>query len=199
MKKVCLIAGLVFLMAGMTSSVFSYYETMDSPIIKDAQAALNNKNVTPILKWVPVKKEIAVKEAFEKALKDRSKLKDKTDMAFFEFLVRTHQESEGIAYTGIQTAGTRPDPSVVLADESIALKKTGATELAGKIRDRMVKALYDRYFRVMNTKDHMNDSVEAGRAYVNAYRDYVTFIEEVLKPIMHAPKHIDDKYKEWNQ
>jgi len=48
--------------------VFAHCDTMDGPVIKDAQKALETGNVNCVLIWVQKKDEAEIKKAFEKTL-----------------------------------------------------------------------------------------------------------------------------------
>lgn len=52
---------------GIYSFAAAHCDTLDGPVIQDAQKALETKDVTPVLKWVKQKDEKAVRTAFAKA------------------------------------------------------------------------------------------------------------------------------------
>jgi len=52
---------------------FAHRDTMDGPVVKDAQAALEKGDVTPVLKWVKKDAEPEVRSAFQTALAERIK------------------------------------------------------------------------------------------------------------------------------
>lgn len=181
---------LVFAMSFGQTRAFAHCDTLEGPVIQEAKTALETKDVTPVLKWVPQKDEEVVKTAFEKALKERVKgpeTKEKADMEFFEALVRIHRESEGAPFTGIKPAGTPPEPAVVAADEAIA--SGSADALIQEISNVATQGIRTRFNHVLETKKHMNDSVEAGRAYVAAYVDYVHYVEGVHNAVAGASGH----------
>lgn len=102
-------------------------------------------------------------------------------MRFFTELVRIHRAGEGMPFTGIKPASTPVDPVVAAADASI---DSGAVDplLNGMIR-HLTEGMRVRYARVLATKAHVNDSVEAGREYVEAYVAYMHYVEGVAAAI----------------
>jgi hypothetical protein len=76
----------------------AHCDTLDGPVVKAAQQALETANVKLILIWVQEKDEPEIIDAFQKTL-DVRKLnptaKDLADRFFFETLVRVHRAGEG--------------------------------------------------------------------------------------------------------
>ena len=88
----------------------AHCDTLDGPVVKDARAALDAKDLTPVLKWVEYEKEGEIREAFQHALAVRAlgpEARALADRFFFETLVRVHREGEGAPYTGLKPEGTR--------------------------------------------------------------------------------------------
>jgi hypothetical protein len=102
----------VVLLAAMLASpprAIAHCDTLDGPVVRDARAALEARDVTPVLKWVEAEKEPEVREAFRHALAVRAlgpEARTLADRFFFETLVRVHREGEGEPYTGLKPAGT---------------------------------------------------------------------------------------------
>lgn len=179
MKKFFPVWILFFLFAvlALRNDAFAHCDTLEGPVIKDAKTALSKKDVTPVLKWIAKEHEGEVKTAFSSTLKKRTKDKEKADMEFFETLVRIHREGEGAPFAGIKPAGTPPEPAVAAADESIEKGTPGA--LVDELAAAVTKGIRERFDRVIETRKHMNESVEAGRKYVAAYVEYVHYVEAV--------------------
>jgi hypothetical protein len=49
----------------------AHCDTLDGPVVKAARSALESDDVTPLVKWVSVDDEQAIREAFQKTLKVR--------------------------------------------------------------------------------------------------------------------------------
>jgi hypothetical protein len=175
---------------GIQANVFAHCDTLEGPVIKEAKVALESKDVTPVLKWIPKEKEAEVRAAFDKALKERVKgaeAREKVDMEFFENLVRIHRESEGAPFNGIKPAGTPPEPVVVVADE--AIEAGSVDSLVEEISNSIAQGMHKRFNRVIETKKHINESVEAGREYVAAYVEFVHYVEGIHKSVLGASAH----------
>lgn len=83
-----------------TGEVSAHCDSYDGPVIKDAQLALDLKDVTPVLKWVAPKDEAVIKALFAQtvAVRDQGKdIRKIADVYFFESPVgitwRTSQPS----------------------------------------------------------------------------------------------------------
>ena len=174
-----LLAILLVLAFFAAEKVTPHCDTMDGPVITEAKIALEKGNVTPVLKWVRKEDEPEIKKAFEKTLGVRKlnpQAKDPADMYFFETLVRVHRAAEGAGYTGLKPAG-QVEPVIAAADKAIA---TGSLDdLAKEISTLIISGMRQRFERVMKTKKHIDDSVEAGREYVEAYVEFVHYVERL--------------------
>lgn len=174
-----LLAILLVLAFFAAEKVTPHCDTMDGPVITEAKIALEKGNVTPVLKWVRKEDEPEIKKAFEKTLGVRKlspQAKDLADMYFFETLVRVHRAAEGAGYTGLKPAG-QVEPVIAAADKAIA---TGSLDdLAKEISTLIISGMRQRFERVMKTKKHIDDSVEAGREYVEAYVEFVHYVERL--------------------
>jgi len=170
---------LVILSAFTPHPARAHCDTLDGPVVLDAKAALQKGEVTPVLKWVRADDEGEIRQAFAKTLKVRGLGDDARDLAdrhFFETVVRIHRTGEGVAYTGLKPAG-QVDPGIAAADK--ALENGSADRLATEIGERVAAGLRKRFARVVAAKRHADESVEAGRAYVTAYVEYVHYVEAV--------------------
>lgn len=179
LKRSAIVGAVVIFSALAPHAARAHCDTLDGPVVLEAQAALRKGDVTPVLKWVRAADEREVREAFAKTLRVRALGDDARDVAdrhFFETLVRVHRAGEGVAYTGLKPAGTI-DPGIAAADK--ALKTGSADRLAAEIGERVAAGLRERFEKVVAAKAHADESVEAGRAYVAAYVEYVHYVEAV--------------------
>ncbi len=169
----------------------AHCDTMKGPVIADARKALTKGDVTPALKWVPKEDEEQVRAAFKKTLAVRSlnsEARELADMYFFETLVRIHRASEGAPYTGLKP-GDVINPAVALADE--ALKTGSAYKLIVALTTRMNDSIH-KYFELAKTAEaHADDSVEAGREFVEAYILFTHYAEDLHKLIAGHDSHPD--------
>jgi hypothetical protein len=169
----------------------AHCDTLDGPVVKAARSALESDDVTPLVKWVSVDDEQAIREAFQKTLKVRQlggEARELADNYFFETLVRIHRAGEGAPYTGLK-AGTEIDPAVALADKAI---ETGNADKLSKVLTRAIdKGIRDRFDRVMQTSRHVDKSAAAGREFVAAYVEFTHYAEGIHEFIKKGAKHHD--------
>jgi hypothetical protein len=167
-------AGLFF---GSTP-VFAHCDTMNGPVVKAAQKALETGNVNLVLIWVQKKDEAELIEAFKKTLAIRKlspEAKQLADMYFFETLVRIHRAGEGAPYTGLKPAGFEPEPGIAAADKAV---ETGSGEVLVKdLTERIHHGIHERFMEVMAKKNFKPDDVVAGREYVKAYVTFIHCVE----------------------
>ena len=171
----------------------AHCDTMDGPVVMDAKAALQKGDVTPVLKWVKKQSEGEIRSAFARSLtvrKQGAEAAELADRSFFETLVRIHREGEGTPYTGLKPAGTEVEPGIAAADQ--ALEKGSVEELVKVMTAQVSDGIRQRYARAAERKKTVDRSVEAGREYVEAYVEFIHYVErlqeDATKPAgHHAP------------
>ncbi len=139
--------------------------------------ALENGDISPLLKWVQSADEKEMRIAFQKTLAVRAKdaeAKELADMYFFETLVRIHRAGEGAPYTGLKP-GEAVDPAVALADKALA--DGSAEKLAGVLSKAMSQGIFERFQQAGETQKHADESVAAGREFVKAYVIFTHYVE----------------------
>lgn len=168
----------------------AHCDTMDGPVVMAAKAALEKADVTPVLKWVKKEHEGEIREAFRRTLAARSKgaeVKELADMYFFETLVRIHRAGEGAPYTGLQPAGTVEAP-IAAADK--ALESGSVDDLAKEIGEAVSGGIKKRFAKAFEAKKHAEHNVEAGREFVEAYVEFVHYVERLHQDAVgHAARH----------
>ncbi len=185
MKNLILSVILIGIFFIIPNSAYAHCDTLDGPVVIDARIALENKDVTPVLKWVNRDNEKVIKEAFNKALAETAqnpKGKEAAEMKFFSDLVRIHRRGEGASFEGLKPAG-EVEPIVKAADESI--EKGAIDELNKKITE----GTEERFSRVIATIKHKDESVEAGREYVEAYVDFMHYVEKLYNFVSKSGGH----------
>jgi hypothetical protein len=167
----------VSLLLGSYGRALAHCDTMAGPVIQDARVALEQRDLTPVLKWVRAKDEKTVEIAFEKALAAKGKKSQETDeREFFETLVRIHRAGEGEPFTGLKPA-SEIEPAVAEADKS--LDSGSADSLVTLVTNTVAKGIRERYERAKETAKHKDESVEAGRRYVEAYVQFTHYVERL--------------------
>lgn len=169
-----------------TTAAQAHCDSLDGPVVSQAQQALASGNVNLVLGWVQKKDEAEVRKAFERAASVRKQggtARELADQAFFETLVRVHRAGEGAPYTGLKPAG-QTEASVAAADRSIASGKL--EPVARMIVEPVEHGLHRKFDAVQATRKHDPNDVEAARAHVNAYVEYVHYVERLHEAA--APK-----------
>lgn len=160
------------------STANAHCDTMNGPVIKDAQSALKNNDIGPVLKWIKKEHEVEISALFKKTTilrKISPEVKEIADRLFFETLVRLHRAGEGAPYTGLKADSH--DNAIEEADR--AIEQGTAENLIFGLTTSIEHELHKKFDRVMKTKTTMNKSVEEGREYVDAYVQYVHYVEQL--------------------
>jgi hypothetical protein len=168
---------------------FSHCDTLDGPVVADARQALEKGDPAPVLKWVRKEDETEIRDAFAKTLAVRGKgpeAKELADRWFFETLVRVHRAGEGASYTGLKPAGV-VEPAVAAADK--ALEAGSVEDLAKEVAAAAEKGIRERFARAAAKKAHAGHTVEAGREFVEAYIEYVHYVELLHGDVTGAAHH----------
>lgn len=184
--KISLLLGVMMIM--FTTTAFAHCDSYDGPVIQDAYKALENENVTYVMKWIYPDQETEITKLFNKTveLKDGdAEIYAIVEKHFLETLVRLHRETEGAPYTGLKPAGSTP-PIIQMADNSIASNnvKLLLNGLGQHIQEVITKK-YDKVARLEKVKDN---SIAEGRAYVSAYVEY-THTLEALEAVLSGGSH----------
>jgi hypothetical protein len=188
--SVLIVITVFFLMA---SNVYAHCDTLDGPVVAAARKALTSGDVTPVLKWVTADDEQMIRSAFQKTLEVRklgTQARDLADMYFFETLVRIHRAGEGAPYTGLKP-GTNIDPAVALADK--ALKSGSVDKLVNILTNATDKGIRENFDQAFKAKKHADESVAAGREFVESYVVFTHYVEGLHSMIKGASEHHEYK------
>lgn len=168
-------------------------DTRDGPIVKAAKRALEMENINLILIWIPKSAEKELREAFGRALRIRRRGKDVQDLAddwFFETAVRLHRTGEGAPYTGLKPTGLDEGPIVPRAERAI---DTGdPKDVISYVAQSVEKDLQKRFNDVVAKKRYDENNVEAGRAYVQAYINFVVYAHHLYEFIQSGMGHREE-------
>jgi len=167
------------LLLALPTPARAHCDTLDGPVVNAARLALARADVTPVLRWVRAEDEAAIRDAFERTLVVRRGGPDAqalADQFFFETLVRIHRLAEGAPYTGLKPAGS-VEPAIALADR--ALDTGSADPLVEELTAAVADGLRDRLARAAAAARLADTSVDAGRAFVAAYVEFIHYAEGV--------------------
>jgi len=186
LAALAVLAGCLILLPAISRA---HCDTLGGPVVKDGRAALEKRDITPVLKWVKPEHETELRQVFDEALSVRAKGPDAAGLAdrhFLETLVRLHRMGEGAPYTGLKDAPA--EPIVAMADK--ALFSGSERAMLKALDDHLAKVLAGKFQRVLAASKAKDTSVEAGRAFVEAYVDYTHYLEALHAAIASSgPDH----------
>jgi hypothetical protein len=167
----------------------AHCDTLDGPVVESARHALATNDITPSLKWVRIDDEHLIRSAFQDTIEVRKlggKAQKLADMYFFETLVRIHRAGEGAPYTGLKP-GAEIDPAIALADK--ALETGSVDKLIAVLTDATAKGIRERFRRALESKKHADESVAAGREFVEAYVIFTHYLEGLHGSVKGGAEH----------
>ena len=160
----------------------AHCDGLDGPVVKAATKALRTGNVNLVLIWVQEKDEAEVRTAFQHALSVRKQGREAQALAdryFFETLVRIHRAGEGAAYTGLKPPGRDLGPAIPAADR--ALESGAVRPLQDLLTDAVQRGLKQHFETLASLSGYDPDDVTAGRRYVQAYVEYIHYVERLYE------------------
>jgi hypothetical protein len=168
-------------------------DAMDGPVVAAAKGALDQGDVTPTFKWIKKEREAEVREAFQKTLAVRKlgpQARELADQSFFETLVRIHRAGTSAPDTGLKPSGATVEAAAAQADE--ALNSGSVKSLAQSLANAVADGVRQRFARAHAAKENADSSADAGRRYVEAYVEFIHYVERVAhtaKPPAADHKH----------
>lgn len=167
----------------------AHCDSMDGPVVKDAQTAIAEGRVEPVLKWVGQADEAVIRDTFEMTLAVRDEgnvARQVADSYFFETLVRIHRATEGEGFTGLKPAGS-VDPVIAATDR--ALESGNGKQLAEETAESVREGIQRRFADAHSKRQSAEASIEQGREYVTAYVELTHFIVGVDQLTTSGPSH----------
>jgi hypothetical protein len=165
-----------------TIPISAHCDTMEGPVVKASQKALQTGNINYVLIWVQPKDEHEIKNLYEKVLRVRKlndEAKELADMYFFETVVRVHRMGEGEPYTGIKPAGYQPDEGIEAAD--VAIEKNSLTEILAQVPEESSNTVKELFTDLQSKMNYDINDLTAGRKYVEAYVHFIHYVESLFR------------------
>jgi uncharacterized protein DUF6448 len=168
-----------------TPQVQAHCDSLDGPVAKAVQKALETGNVNPVLAYAPAEAENEIRAAFEKSRKVRgvnADVRALADQAFMETVIRLHRAGEGAPYTGLKPVGDDYGPVIPAAEHAV---ETGdLTKLRAALLEEIEHALSERLNHVRTLQRAPSEPTTAAevphaRERISAELGFVTFAETI--------------------
>jgi len=160
------------------TNLSAHCDSMEGPVVKASQKALETGNINYVLVWVRAEDEKELKAMFDKVNVVRSlspEAKELADMYFFETVVRVHRMGEGVGYTGLKPAGYQPEEGIEAAD--IAIEENSLDPIYALLNKVQNPKIEDYFAELQSKKDYDVNDLKAGREYVEAYVHFIHYVE----------------------
>jgi hypothetical protein len=181
-RPLCATLAVAVAVLAQAGSATAHCDGLDGPVVTAARRALERGDPAPILIWVQTRDEAAVREAFQKTLAVRRsgpEARKLADMYFFETVVRMHRAGEGASYDGLEPAGRDLGPAIPAADR--ALETGSPDELIALLTDAIRGGVRAHFDVASKRKSFDPHDVAAGREYVEAYVEFIHFVERIFQ------------------
>lgn len=156
-----------------------YIDSMDGPVVKAAETALDMENIKYVLPYVPLEDELELKEAFKKTLLVRELSSEAAELAdywFFETAVRLNRKGEEKSYTGLKSADMDWGPIIPKIDQ--AIETENIDELLNFLLNFIQEDIKSRFDDVISKKDYDVNNVEDARDYINSRMEFVNYTKK---------------------
>lgn len=176
-------------LAVITRTVQAHCDTESGPVAVAAPEALQTGQFEPIAIWVGPEQGPELRRKFRQALaayKMGGAAKELAQDYFVSESIRLHRAAEGMSFTGVKPA--QPLPSDIAAAEKAL--ETGDVSLITEPLKAEVEKNVTRWFeQARRAREHKDESVEAGREYVDAYVKSVIYVHGLHGTIQAGPAH----------
>jgi len=162
----------------------SHHDPHNGPVMKAAQMALVTGNANYVLIWVPEELENTLKNILEKTCCERSigkRMQNRTIDWYFETVNRLHSANKGALHSCLKPGGRDESPIVPMMERAI---ETGNLEkILGFIPNAHAADVWERFHHVMDKSYYDRNNIAAGREYVSAFMDFITYLHNLSTSI----------------
>lgn len=163
----------------------AHCDSVDGPVAKTVQKALEDGNVYPVLAYAPASAEAEIRAAFESSRHVRAlsgEARSLADRAFMETVIRLHRAGEGAPYTGLKPAGIDYGPAIRAAEEAVETGDLASVELV--LTEEIKHGLRERFDHVRAVQSaprepRTAEGVTHARERVSAELGFITFAESL--------------------
>jgi len=192
-QRIAILAVSLILAAGvpalLVKSAFAHCDTENGPVAVAACKALETGKFESVAIWVGVEQEDELRTRFQECLtvyRMDGEEKKLAERYFMETAVRLHRAAEGMTYTGLKPA--QPLPEDIAAAEK-ALETGDLKPLISLLSTELEQQLRGWFQNASDAKKHKDESINAGREWVNAYVEYVIYVHGLHETILGGPEH----------
>ncbi|MBK9098075.1 MAG: hypothetical protein IPM14_08165 [bacterium] len=177
------------------SDVSAHCDSMEGPVVKASQKALETGNINYVLVWIREDDEPEITTLFYKVNEVRTlspKAKELAEMYFFETVVRVHRMGEGVGYTGLKPAGYQPEEGIEAAD--VAIAENSLVPIYAHLDEEQNPKIKEYFNDVQSKKDYDVNDLKAGREYVEAYVHFIHYVESLFEGKEAMDSHHEHKH-----
>jgi hypothetical protein len=181
------------------SDARAHCDSVDGPVAKAIQKALETGNINLVLPYAPATAEAELKTTFAEARKVRDLGPDArklADRSFMETAIRLHRAGEGAGFTGLKPAGIDYGPMIVAAERSLetgdlqSVKSVLLEEIDHVLGERLA---HIRELRKVSSEPTNYAQVAAARDRISAELGFITFAEGLRQAVLgKTPAHHED-------
>lgn len=177
------------------SDISAHCDSMEGPVVKASQKALETGNINYVLVWIREEDEPEITTLFYKVNEVRTlspEAKELADMYFFETVVRVHRMGEGVGYTGLKPAGYQPEEGIEAAD--VAIAENSLVPIYAHLDEEQNPKIKEYFNDVQSKKDYDVNDLKAGREYVEAYVHFIHYVESLFEGKEAMDSHHEHKH-----
>jgi Family of unknown function (DUF6448) len=159
-----------------------HFDSMDGPVVKAAEEALEMENVNYALPYILEKYEHELKDAFERTIQVRELSGDAAELAdywFFETTVRLHLKGRKKSYTGLKPSGNDGDLVLSMADQ--AINNENLNDLMNFLLNSIKEDVDVRFDDVITKKDYDINDIDDARDYVDSMLNFYFYLQQLFK------------------
>ena len=164
-------------------------DRMNGPVAKAARQALENGDFESIQIWLGKEQQQELRQSYQRALdvyQQKGTAGKLAERYFIENAVRLHRAAEGMPFTGVKPAQPLPE-DLKVAEK--ALKSGNADKVTGLLKKEIEQNVNKWHRKAVQAKKNKDESVEAGREWVDAYVKYIIYVHKLHQKIQAGPPH----------
>lgn len=189
MKMTVSLVLVLALIAFSTQETFAHCDRENGPVAVDAREALKTGDFSKIAIWVSEEQEAELEAKFKQSLAIYKKGGEARELAtdyFMETAVRLHRAAEGMPFTGLKPASPNA-PDIAKAEKAL---ETGDIEPVQTLLKEEIEKETSKWFqKALEAKKNKDNSVEAGRQWVDSYVKYIVYTHKLYMKIQAGPPH----------